>query len=561
MIRRRWSVLLQLLLIALVPVVYFLAPVTYVRLIDEDNWGEFSTSAAFLIAAALFAICYRAHRASRGRYWYLLLALAGFFVGMEEISWGQRILGLETPEVLARINLQNETTLHNIDWLNPNTVTTYRTLGVLCILLGFLVPLAAARTTRIACLVKRLGVPLPNLYLSPLFLATGYFLGWATLVDAWELGELFLGLSIVAMAADHAIAALPTIGSRSGILRRFFSIVSLGFLLWIIAFLLVLPYLIKTAYRGDSLSVLNDLITGQAMHGIDFYLDKGHMLGWSMLGLMLVACMLVLPFVIGSERLSQDRSKRIASLQASTVPLTLVGTLVAGIMLTQLAGIPGDFRSSLKLAGKYEFPKVGLHRQALDIIDYLQRTSRNGGEEYLNIRAFLLYELGRTDEARGAAGRVLAKEFRKLADEPSDADTLDRIAILYNNTGDRASAIAYWRRALEASESWLSTVGSRREVTRLHLWRALRFEKIDEPESAINEILMASKYCDLMQDAVLIETGIARNLSNCRPSEFEARRVGWETIEAMRQQLESDSADVDWCNPLNKSSALLIETD
>src|SRR5574341_974986 len=37
-----------------------------------------------------------------------------FFISGEEIAWGQRLLGLETPEKLEAGNLQGEITLHNI---------------------------------------------------------------------------------------------------------------------------------------------------------------------------------------------------------------------------------------------------------------------------------------------------------------------------------------------------------------------------------------------------------------------------------------------------------------
>lgn len=49
---------------------------------------------------------------------YLLLAVL-FFVGFgEEISWGQRIIGWETPPYLKEINRQKETTFHNIEIFN-----------------------------------------------------------------------------------------------------------------------------------------------------------------------------------------------------------------------------------------------------------------------------------------------------------------------------------------------------------------------------------------------------------------------------------------------------------
>lgn len=43
-----------------------------------------------------------------------LLAFGIFLFGMEEISWGQRIFGWETPESLKTVNRQEESNLHNI---------------------------------------------------------------------------------------------------------------------------------------------------------------------------------------------------------------------------------------------------------------------------------------------------------------------------------------------------------------------------------------------------------------------------------------------------------------
>lgn len=43
-----------------------------------------------------------------------LLALLFFLMFGEEISWGQRILGIETPEALMGLNVQNEINLHNM---------------------------------------------------------------------------------------------------------------------------------------------------------------------------------------------------------------------------------------------------------------------------------------------------------------------------------------------------------------------------------------------------------------------------------------------------------------
>src|SRR5262249_49682174 len=45
---------------------------------------------------------------------YVGFALALLFIAGEEIAWGQRLIGLQTPEQLSAINHQHELTLHNI---------------------------------------------------------------------------------------------------------------------------------------------------------------------------------------------------------------------------------------------------------------------------------------------------------------------------------------------------------------------------------------------------------------------------------------------------------------
>ena len=87
-------------------------------LVAEDGPLETATAAAF-IAAAL-ALGYAGHRIRRGQThsWQGLILWAvacGFFlIAMEEISWGQRLLGFATPDALIVANTQNEFNLHNI---------------------------------------------------------------------------------------------------------------------------------------------------------------------------------------------------------------------------------------------------------------------------------------------------------------------------------------------------------------------------------------------------------------------------------------------------------------
>lgn len=60
---------------------------------------------------------------------FLLLALLLFFVAGEEISWGQTILGLQTPETLKQINYQDEITVHNIGIFQAKIYYFYMAIG------------------------------------------------------------------------------------------------------------------------------------------------------------------------------------------------------------------------------------------------------------------------------------------------------------------------------------------------------------------------------------------------------------------------------------------------
>lgn len=115
--------LLMIVLIVLSYVPLFMTEAILDAFAREDRILE-SLSAVYLFVAAIcFGIAF--WRARRSPYKekftrlrqlsYLGLALFFFVSGGEEISWGQRILGIETPEAVKEINYQDELTLHNLN--------------------------------------------------------------------------------------------------------------------------------------------------------------------------------------------------------------------------------------------------------------------------------------------------------------------------------------------------------------------------------------------------------------------------------------------------------------
>jgi branched-subunit amino acid ABC-type transport system permease component len=89
-------------------------------LYGEDRFLETATAVLFVCSAALLAVAairYRRRPIAHLNVVAALLATLGvvlFVMGMEEISWGQRLFHWATPAALQQVNDQGETNFHNI---------------------------------------------------------------------------------------------------------------------------------------------------------------------------------------------------------------------------------------------------------------------------------------------------------------------------------------------------------------------------------------------------------------------------------------------------------------
>ncbi len=88
----------------------------YGWLVKEDGLVEYISALFYLMACLLGILIFRTLRNQNIRhiaYLFLSLAIGFAFIFGEEISWGQRILGVETPEYIRQYNKQGEINLHN----------------------------------------------------------------------------------------------------------------------------------------------------------------------------------------------------------------------------------------------------------------------------------------------------------------------------------------------------------------------------------------------------------------------------------------------------------------
>ncbi len=107
----------------------------------ERGTIEMGTAFSFTVASCIAAWLFfktRAVVAGRFRVLYCMFAIAGLFVALEELSYGQKLFHWNSPEWFAENNLKSETNLHNMFGSKPsNRLRAIATIGcpICCIVL------------------------------------------------------------------------------------------------------------------------------------------------------------------------------------------------------------------------------------------------------------------------------------------------------------------------------------------------------------------------------------------------------------------------------------------
>lgn len=120
-LERKIGILIISLLLLFISYVFYLITFdvdAYFILIDEDRFVEYSSALFwFLSSICMLKFIIKSSRANVPRWCMsasFLIMLFFIVCGGEEISWGQRFLGIETPEIIKAVNVQNEITIHNL---------------------------------------------------------------------------------------------------------------------------------------------------------------------------------------------------------------------------------------------------------------------------------------------------------------------------------------------------------------------------------------------------------------------------------------------------------------
>ena len=174
----------------------------------EDGPFEYATALLYLVTGVLFVLFLRRSeflRTHPTRWRYALTvtwAVVCFVIAGEEISWGQRILDLDTPEAWGAINEQNELTLHNLTVIDQTFGGQHRLQSLMMFVIGLGMPLFA-RLQVGARLLRSFALPVPPLRYISLFVGA-YFFGRhyfpAIGNSALEVREFLMALGMLCFA-------------------------------------------------------------------------------------------------------------------------------------------------------------------------------------------------------------------------------------------------------------------------------------------------------------------------------------------------------------------------
>lgn len=143
----------------------------------EDGFFEYLTAVLFASASLVLA---RMFFRTRNRF-FLLLSLLLLLGSLEEIAWGQRLIGFPTPPVINKINVQHEATIHNLEPVDsshfdgtPKTgwerlITINSLYKMFWFVYGIAIPLGFCWISSVRRILEEAKLPIPPLTLGIFF--------------------------------------------------------------------------------------------------------------------------------------------------------------------------------------------------------------------------------------------------------------------------------------------------------------------------------------------------------------------------------------------------------
>ena len=195
-------------LVCVVPLIYYLDTQTYRYIVREDHWVEYLT-ALFLLwcAASIFrSLCRKwSHISKRQKFGLMLMGMAMFVGFGEEISWGQRIFDILSPDFFSKYNLQGETNIHNLKVFDIKLNQWLFTYGVIFVFaFYFYLPFGIQKFKALQKFVHKFGILIPNKSQSLIFLGVSAILHIYDIPKISELWEFAFACTLTIICHTQA---------------------------------------------------------------------------------------------------------------------------------------------------------------------------------------------------------------------------------------------------------------------------------------------------------------------------------------------------------------------
>lgn len=179
------------------------------KLCKEDGLVEWLTALLYFLAAGFFALGLK--NQNFRNLWYGFFSGLFFVIAGEEISWGQRLFGIDTPTELNNLNVQNELNFHNIYGIHDKV----RLIGVLVVfLICYVLPLSNWLSPVLKSYYQKFKLPVYPLWLSgivtmalSLMVVPRLALG-KEVFNLDEVGELYLAIGFFGFSLAAYFSAL-----------------------------------------------------------------------------------------------------------------------------------------------------------------------------------------------------------------------------------------------------------------------------------------------------------------------------------------------------------------
>jgi len=238
--KRLWASGIALLLLVFYAVPIVLGQKATISFTKEDGLVEWVGARGLLGASiAMFSFSWRNRRKhflsafTRVNPAAFILALVFFFGFGEDISWGQRVIGLETPEALKEVNHQDEFNVHNLRFTEVDSdgevVRIWDVKSIIHILFDLFafmfclaIPTLSAASKQFSDIMRYFGIPIAPMWMGVFFIANyiGPFVLYFHTPDAIhhglrELGETNVSLILLSVSIILAQSFGNSRGLRS----------------------------------------------------------------------------------------------------------------------------------------------------------------------------------------------------------------------------------------------------------------------------------------------------------------------------------------------------------